>query len=175
MSSLHSRPRALGKFYELSSIGDGHLRGGRRRRRARVRHKISDRYVYFVPHRRDDGHRRLEDRPRDRLLVERPQVFERAAAAGDDQRVYGFYLQRVAIGGADRLGDLDRSSFPLDFGREEQHLDDGVSFAHDLEDIAQGCAFGRGDDPDAFRELWDGLLEARVEEPFGLEPRLQSL
>ena len=40
-----------------------------------------------MPHARDDGHREGVQRPRDALVVERPQVLDAAAPAGDDRDI----------------------------------------------------------------------------------------
>ena len=64
-------------------------RHDRRRRRlgAVVGDEVGDRHVDLVTHGRHDRHHRLEDRRRDDLLVERPQVLGAAAAAADHDRV----------------------------------------------------------------------------------------
>ena len=72
---------------ELVLRRDDHLRRRRRRRRAHVGDEVGDRDVGFVADRRDDRHRHARDRARDDLLVERPQILDRAAAAADDHDV----------------------------------------------------------------------------------------
>ena len=69
------------------AVGHHERRGGGRRGRAHVGDEVADREVGLVAHARHDRQRRLEHRARDDLLVERPQVLDRAAAARDDQHV----------------------------------------------------------------------------------------
>ena len=66
---------------ELVLGRDDDLGGGRRRRRAHVGDEVGNRHVGFVADRRDDRHRRPRDRARDDLLVERPEILDRSAAA----------------------------------------------------------------------------------------------
>ena len=64
----------------LSRLHDD-FRGGRGRGRAHVRHKIGNREIGFVAHAADDRDGAGGNRARHRFLVERPQIFERSAAA----------------------------------------------------------------------------------------------
>ena len=66
---------------ELVLAADDELGGGRRRRRAQVRDEVRDREIGFVADAGDDRDRRCDDRPRQDLFVERPQILERPAAA----------------------------------------------------------------------------------------------
>ena len=66
---------------------DGALGRGRRRRRAQVGDEVRDREVGLVADRGDHRNAAGVDRARDRLLVERPQILQRAAAARDDDDV----------------------------------------------------------------------------------------
>ncbi len=91
----------------------------RRCRRAHVGDEIGDREIDFVT---DTGHDRnlaIEDGARDHFFVERPQVFERATAASNDQH--------IALGAsrrhANRPGDLTRRAFTLYLNGIDQHRD----------------------------------------------------
>ena len=68
-------------------VGHDERRRGRRRGRAHVGDEVADGEVGLVAHAGHDRQRRREHRARDGLLVERPQVLDRAAAARDDQHV----------------------------------------------------------------------------------------
>ncbi len=81
-----SRSRSM-RAAELVLGRDDDLGGRRRRRRPQIGDEIGDRDVGFVADRRDDRHRRQRDRARDDLLVERPEILDRAAAAADDDDV----------------------------------------------------------------------------------------
>ncbi len=87
---------------------------GRRSGRAHVRDEIGDREVGFVAHAGDHGNRRRGDGPRDDFFVERPQVFERAAAARDDEHVRKFHAVEIAHG----RGDLGCGSVSLHLHRD---------------------------------------------------------
>ena len=63
------------------------LRGVGRRRGPQVGDEVGDREVGLVADAGDDGHARGHDGARDGLLVERPQVFDAAAASRDDDHV----------------------------------------------------------------------------------------
>ena len=70
---------------------------------------------------------------RDDLLVERPQVLDRPAAARDDQHVdFG-----ARVGDADGLGDLGRGAGALHGGRIEDHARGGPAPAQRGQDVAQ--------------------------------------
>ena len=88
-------------------IATGHQQFGRdrRRRRAQVGGEVGQAEVGFVADRRNHRHRRCGDRARQTLVVERPQVLERTAAAGQQQHV-------VAAGGAPRAAASPRSAPP---------------------------------------------------------------
>ena len=82
--SLLHLPQAGRKFFGRRSDQFGRFAG---RQRANVGGQIGQRDVDFVADRRDDRNSRSRNRPHDRLLVERPQVFQTAAAARDDQAI----------------------------------------------------------------------------------------
>ena len=67
------------------AIGDDQLRGRRRRRGTDVGGEVGQRDIDLVAHAAHDGHGVRDHRPHDPLVVERPQVLERAAAAGKDR------------------------------------------------------------------------------------------
>ena len=68
-------------------VGHDELGRDRRRRRAHVGGELRERHVRLVAHADDDRARVRRDRAHDGLLVEGPQVLERAAAAGEDDDV----------------------------------------------------------------------------------------
>ena len=72
---------------ELGTIRHDPLRRTGRRRRPLVGNEIGDREIGFVADAADDRDRAGGDRARHAFVVERPQVFERAAAAREDQHV----------------------------------------------------------------------------------------
>ena len=90
-------------------------RGAGGRRRARVGDEVADREVGLVADAGHDRHARLEHGARDDLLVERPQVLDRAAAAA----TISTSTSARAFAGADRRRDLLRGALALHGGRIE--------------------------------------------------------
>ena len=58
-----------------------------RRRRTHVGREVRDREIGFVPDAADDRQFARRDRARQRLVVERPQILDRAATTTDQQHV----------------------------------------------------------------------------------------
>ena len=76
--------QALDVERKLGAHRHRHFGGCGRRRRAAVGGKIDQRYVGLVSHRGNQRNEALRGRAHHDLFVERPQIFERAAAARDD-------------------------------------------------------------------------------------------
>jgi hypothetical protein len=72
---------------ELDAIGRRKLCRAGRRRRTRVSDEVGDGEVGLVTHAANDGHRTRRQRPRHDLFVERPQIFDAAAAPTQNQQV----------------------------------------------------------------------------------------
>ena len=97
---------------------DHHFGGCRRRRRAQVGDEIGDRDVGLVPDGGDDRHGARGNRSRHAFLVERPEIFDRsAAAAGDDDVDAGHARDR-----AQPLDDLGRRIVSLDARRADDQV-----------------------------------------------------
>src|SRR5580700_10670755 len=71
----------------LTGIGNYQLCGAGRGWRAQVSHEIRDREVDLVADAGHDWNRAAEYRARHALVVEGPQILERAAAARDNQHI----------------------------------------------------------------------------------------
>src|ERR1700726_2085646 len=85
---LHQAPLVLGDVpLEFLTRAHAKLRGGRRCGRAQVRDKIGNREIGFVAHTRYHGNFGSENRARNHLLVESPQILERTAATSNDEHV----------------------------------------------------------------------------------------
>ena len=80
--------QAIDAAAELVLRRDDEFRGRRGCRRAEVGDEIGDRDVGLVSHRRDHRYRHACDRARHHFLVERPQIFDRSAAATDDDDIH---------------------------------------------------------------------------------------
>src|SRR5262245_47922665 len=61
-------------------VGYRRERGRRRRRRAQICHEVRDGHIDLMAHARYRRHAARRDRTRDALIVEAPEILERAAA-----------------------------------------------------------------------------------------------
>ena len=104
------------------------------------------------------------------LLVERPQVFQRTAAARDDQQIGARnparFRQRVKT--ADRCRDLFGRAVALHLDRPHQYAA-RKAVLQAVQDVADHRAGGRGHDADHFRQPGQQLLAALGEQAFGRE------
>ena len=152
---------------DLAGIGDADLAGLAGGQGAAVGGQVGEGHVDLVADRRDDRDARGGDGPRHDLLVEGPEVFEAAAAAGDDDDV----------GAGDPVGqrqgrdDLAVGALALDPGRRDEDLGASPAAADDLEEVADGGAGRAGHDHDPAGEPGQRPLSARVEQPLGGQPR----
>jgi hypothetical protein len=117
---------------------------------------VDQRAVDVVPDRADDRHRRERDRPAQRLVAERPQVRDAAAAARDHDRVDLPDRGEVAYGGGyrgRRATVLHRRVAPDDRATPGAPLEPGEQVA------PRGAPLG-GDhsDPARHRGAWEQLL-----------------
>ena len=88
---------------------DDELRGVGRRGGADVGDEVRNREIDFVADRGNDRHGTRGDRARQRLVVERPEIFGRSAAASDDDDVdLGHARDR-----AQRAHQIDRRAVAL--------------------------------------------------------------
>ena len=138
------------------------LGGGGRRRRAQIGGVVDQRPIGLVA---DGGNERdvaLRRGPHHDLLVEAPQVFERSAAARDDEHVGSRdrAAGRQRVEAADRLRDLSRRCFPLHPHRPHQHVD-GKAIGEAMQDVADHRPGRRGDDADDARHDREAVACAR--------------
>ncbi len=110
-------------------------------------------------------------RPRDGLLVERPQIFDAAAAAGDDQNVGSWHwrARRQPIEAGDRRGDLFRGLRPLHEHRPEEHAP-GESIGETVQNVTDHGAGRRCDDADDIRQERNRLFPRGIEQTFRRQP-----
>ena len=123
-----------------------------------------------------------DDRPHDPLVVERPQVLQRAAAAGEDRhrgRVVGRPAPRSsrdpALEPPERPDDARRRLLALDLARDEHDPGSGQRRARTWHDVAPDGAGRAGDDGDRPRPRRQRALAGRVEQALRGEPRLERL
>ena len=124
-----------------------------------------------MPDGRYDRDVRIIDRARDPLIVERPQVLDRtAAAAGDDQ-----VADLIAISIPDGPGDLRRRLRPLHAHGQQHNLAVRPAFAEHADDIAHGRTRRRRDDGDPLRKCRQRLFVCTVKQALFLELLLELL
>ena len=162
---------ALQGAADRAAVRHKNFRGGGRCRRAQVGGEIGDGEIDFVADRADHGDRARADRARHGFVVERPQVFERAAAAREQERIVAPCGRR----GLQRLDDRRRRFFALH--RHRYHVDFGEREAarENAQDIAYRRAGGRGDDADAARQFRQRTFLRRIEQTLCGKPRLELL
>ena len=100
------------------------------------------------------------------LVVEAPEVLQRAAAAGDDDDVR---LPRHGIETGDGRCHLCRAGLALHAHRPNQHVA-GEALVESMEDVADHSTRGRGDDADELRQVGNGLLPRGIKQPLRREP-----
>ncbi len=111
------------------------------------------------------------DRARHHLLVEGPEVLDRASAPAHN---HDFDARHPR----DRLQaprDVRRGPLALHAGGADDHPDVRVAAVHDLEDVAQRGPVEGGHDADLRGHRRQGALAGRLEEPFCLKPLLELL
>ena len=107
-------------------------------------------------------HRRIacEDRSGDFLLVEGPKVFDRTAAAPDNQDIQSHRIKRP-----DSFYDAVLCAVSLNQGRVEDQLDIWIPSVGDIHDIPDRSSRGRCDDSHGLCEPRDRPLILRVKHP----------
>jgi hypothetical protein len=111
------------------------------------------------------------DRPRDALLVERPEVLEGAAAAREDQHV-ALGAPRSELQCAD---DGPGRTVSLHGHGVDQHRDRRKTPAEHVQDVAYGGAGRRGDHADPMRQTRQAALAIGIEQTFGGQAPLEFL
>ena len=151
-----------------------YLRRRARRGGAEVRHKIADGKINFVADRRNHRQGGMEDGAGHGFLVEGPQVFQAAAAAGDEDQVQrrGGFL-RPLVEQPDGRRDFRRRARALHRAWRQNYFHRRVAPPHHLQNIAEGRAGGGGDQADALRKAGQGPFSFGREKPFGAELLLE--
>ena len=154
---------------DLAAVGDGKLPGLAGREGPPVGGEVGQGDVDLVADGRDDGQAGAGDGPRHDLLVERPEILGRPAAARDDDQVG----VRHPVGQDDRGGDLGAGPRPLHPRRRDQDLGGRPPPAGHLEQVADGRPGRAGDDHDPPGEPRQRPLPLRVEQALGTEPGVE--
>lgn len=156
---------ARGEPARARKFGGGSRRGG-----APVGDQIGNREVGFMTDAGDHRQRAGGNGARQVLVVERPQIFDAATAAGDDQHL-AFVAQ---CGSAQRIGDRRRRALALHRYRMDEHRNMRRTAHQRGQQVAQCRRLQGRDDADAARIARRRALAGIVEQPFGqqffLEP-----
>src|SRR5262249_6472389 len=137
---------------------------------ARIGNKVCDGEVNFMPNARDDRYRGSANGTRHALVVERPQILERATSAG--------HYQHVALGSSGR--ELDGryqardGCITLDWSRVDEHRCGRIPSGEDVQDVADGSARRRGDYPYAARKTGQAALPLDGEQALRCELYLEA-
>ena len=118
----------------------------------------------------DDGRDAGIDGAGHGFFVEAPQVFQRAAAAGQDQ-----CIKAPCIGQLERPDDLRRGFAALYGGGDQGQFDLRRPAAEHADDVANHGPGGRADNADALRVSGQGDLALGAEQAFGAEFFLQRI
>ena len=153
---------------QLARRGNELGRGGGRRR-TEIGAEVGDGEVGFMADAADDRHRALHDRARQRLVVEGPEILDRAAAAHQQDHVH---LRPQRVERMQRAHQFPRRAGALHGGRC-QH-DGNVRHAppQGCDHVMQRGSAQRGHDADRPRHGGQRPLAGGVEQAFGLEARL---
>ena len=150
---------------------DDELGSRRRSRRAEVGDEVGNGDVGLVADAGDDRHGNARDGACDHLLVERPEIFDRSAAAREDDDVDASDTANLP----QRARHVRRRVRALHPRRAYDQMDVRVASTEHVDDVADGRAVERGDDADLARQRRQRPLARRVEEPLVLQPFLQLI
>ena len=164
------QPRGRGQGLEAGlARRRGELGRGGRGRRAQVGSQIGERQVGFVPDPADHRQARGRDRPHHALVVEGPEVFERATTATHDQGIDLAARARQR----DRRCECGRCVRSLHQARIDDHLHLGRAPRQCGQHVVQRRRAQRSHDPDATRVGRKHALAHRIEQTLGFELGLQ--
>ena len=121
--------------------------------------------------RRDHRNFRRKNGPRHALIVERPEILHRSAAAPCNEHIC--YLVRVGI--ADRARDLRRGLRALYAHRQNFDLRQRIALVQDPQHIHDRRARAGRDNADHVRIRRQRFFQAPVKQPLGQQLRLQLL
>ena len=134
---------------------------------AEVGDEVCDGEVGFVADGGDDGDVRGGDGAGEGFVVEGPEVFGGAAAAGEDDEVDVVGVGRIEVTQAGE--EFRRGTGSLHCCRVDEDVDAAVAAAGDGDDVADDGALRRGDDADGGGVGGERALAGGVEEAFCLE------
>ena len=170
-AGTQSFPIARERIKEGGTIGYHELRRPRWGGCARIRDEIGNREVDLVAYPGDDRNRARANRARQPLVIEGPQVLQRASAAGENQHI-AFFPQAGDTQGVDQRRDRSRA---LHGRRIDQDGSRWEAPRQDVQNVPNRRARRRGDHADPGGEARQAALELGVKKAFGGQFRLEAL
>ena len=133
---------------------------------------VDQRRVGFMPHRRDQRDQAVCGGAHHHLLVEAPQILDRAAAPRHDDDIGARHraTRGQGIEAADRRRHLCRAFVALHCHRPDHHLA-GKAVTKPVQDVADDGPRWRGHDPDHPRQIGDRLFPPRIKQPLRRQRR----
>lgn len=156
---------------QIVLVGRGKLCCIRRRRRTHIGNEIGNRHVRLMPDRAHNRNRGCENRPRHALVVKRPEVLHRAAAAPCDDHIRYLILVRIADGAR----NLGRGFLSLHAHRQNHDFAQRIALSQNPQHVHDRRARAGGDNGNPVRKRRQRLFVPSVKEPFGGELRLELL
>src|SRR5690606_12302126 len=132
--------------------------------------EVADRYIGFMAHGADNRGGARGDSAGHGFLVEAPEVFQRATAAGQDQRI-----ETLAVGQLQGANNLRRGIAALYGGGDQRQLNMRRAAAEHRDDIADHRTARRADDADALWVGGQGALAFGGKQAFGGEFAFQRI
>src|SRR5262249_13157088 len=138
---------------EIYDIGDNQFGGSAWSRRPKVCGEIANGKIDFVADGRDDWQRRMENRARDDLFIELPQVFNAPAPSGDHDQIdrRKRLVRRAEFANGHR--NFLRCSGSLHAHRVDQNLQPWRPTREHVQHIADCCSARRGYDSNSPRKF----------------------
>jgi len=161
---------------EFHPVGGEQFSGGTGGGGAEVGGEVGDGEIDFVADGIDDGDGAGVDGAGDDFLVEGPEVFDAAAAAGRDD---GIDAGEAGTGGAaehvEGIGDFPGGSDALHADGSDEDVEPWGASSEDIEHVLKGGS-GRGsDDGHHCGHGGDRLLAVGIEEAFGSESAFEGV
>src|SRR6202163_550722 len=154
-----------------AAIRHHQLRGPRGGGGARIGREVRDGEVDLVPDPRDHGQAARAYGARDPVVVERPQILERAAAAGEDQHL----ALGARRGGLQRRDQRRHGGRPLHRRRIDEHRRRRITPREDMQNVAQCGPGWRGDHADTLWKPRQTSFALDRKQTFRCQLRFQAL
>jgi hypothetical protein len=133
-----------------------------------VGHQIRDRDIDLVPNRGHNWNCGCENRIRNDLLVEGPQVFGTPASTPENDCIEGKFAGTVqVVEQSNRGSNFPCGSFTLNPTEMHNEFCEGPPLGEKFDHISDGGPAGTSDEPDTMGEPRQRAFSQRIEIPFG--------